>query len=253
MGETQSNNNLNNINNTNNINDNPPPKSESEESYIKSFIPQKISNSIALSFFELLRKINYISNNFSGNLEYNNINFEHHKKRIKKDNGYIENQHDYNDMKYGNQTMSYCGCEIISVFNAINFLTKNKNINLPEIINDFENDGITLNGNFGTAPKAIEDYFKKKNYFTVSTSKEEEFDKIGEIAECLILTFYNDKNDIMQEVHTVNITKEKGKLYVHNCGRNSCKIPYNSISDFLKRDNEGKYKGIFLIAIKKND
>ena len=207
MGETQSNNNLNNTNNTNNINNNPPPKSESEESYIKSFIPQKISNSIALSFFELLRKINYISNNFSGNLENNNINFEHHKKRIKKDNGYIENQHDYDDMKYGNQTMSYCGCEVISVHNANNYL-KDKNTNLPEIINDFEKDGITLNGNFGTAPKAIEDYYKKNNYITESTSKEEEFDKILQKSDCGIFTFYNNKDDIMDQVHTVSMTKE---------------------------------------------
>ena len=246
MGETQSNNNIKSNNNTN------PPTTESNVSFFKSFIPQKISNDTALSFFEILRKGSHVSNNFPENLENNIKNFEHHKKQIKKDKGYIENQNNYNDMQYGNKKMSYCGCGIISVFNAINFLTNNENINLPEIINDFEKDGIILNGIFGTSPKAIEDYLIKKNYLTMSTTNENEFDEIGEKAECLILTFYNDKNNIMNQVHVINITKEKGKYYVHNCGINHQKIPYNSVSDFFKRAERGKGKGIFLIGIKRN-
>ena len=244
MGETQSNNNINNDN---------PPKSESNVSFFKSFIPQKISNDTALSFFEFLRKGNHFSNNFPENLEHNIKNFEYHKEQIRKDNGYIEDQPYYSDMKYGNKTMSYCGCEIISVFNALNFLTKKKDINLPEIINDFEKDGIVLNGIFGTAPKAIEEYLKNKNYLTVSSTNENEFDEIGKMANCLILTYYNDENNIMEEVHSVNIIKENGKYYVHNCGRNKHKIPYMSISDFLKKSEKRKGKGIFIIGILENN
>ena len=218
-------------------------------SFFKSFIPQKISNETSLSFFEFLRKI--ASHNFPGNLEKNNANFKNHLKEIEKNNGYIENQHEYTDMYYGNKTMSFCGCEIISAYNALFDLTGNPNISLPEMINEFEKDGIVLSGFFGTAPRAIEDYFKNHGFKTISSTKKEEYDKIGEKSDALILTLYNDKYDIFNMVHTVNITKKDNKYYVHNNGYNSCLEPYNSISDLLLRINNGNSKDIFLIGIMK--
>ena len=61
-------------------------------------------------------------------------------------------------MYFGNKTISFCGCEIIATYNALYDLTGNHDINFPEIINEFEKDGIVLSGFFGTAPKAVEDY-----------------------------------------------------------------------------------------------
>ena len=90
-------------------------------SYFKSFIPQKISNNLVLVFFEFLRKIAF--HNFPDNLEKNIKNFKNHIKEIKDNDNYIETQDDYNDMYYGNQTISFCGCEIIATYNAIYDLT----------------------------------------------------------------------------------------------------------------------------------
>ena len=219
-------------------------------SYFKSFIPQKISNNLVLVFFEFLRKIAF--HNFPDNLEKNIKNFKNHIKEIKDNDNYIENQDDYNDMYYGNQTISFCGCEIIATYNAIYDLTGKHEIDFPFIIDSFEKDGIVLSGFFGTSPKSIEDFFNKKGFKTISSSKKEDYDKIGENSDALILTIFNDKYNVFNMVHSFNITKRNGKYYIHNNGYNCHLVSYNSISDLLLKINNGNAKDIFLIGIIKN-
>ena len=218
-------------------------------SFFKSFIPTKVSNETILSFFELLRIS--ASHKFNGNIEKNNTNFKNHLEEIKKNDGYIEIQHLYKDMNYGNQTIDFCGCEIIATYNAIYDLTGKHDISFPNMIDSFEKDGIVLSGFFGTAPRAIEDYLKNQGFKTISSSKKNEYDEIGEKSDALILTIFNDKNNIMNMVHTINITKKNGGYYVHNNGYKSYLTKYNSISDLLLRINDGKAKDIFLIGIMK--
>ena len=219
-------------------------------SFFKSLIPQKVSNEATLSFFEFLRKIAF--HNFPENLEKNKANFKNHIKEIEENNGYIENQHGYKDMYYGNKTISFCGCEIIATYNAIYDLTGKHEINFPEMINDFEKDGIVLSGFFGTAPRAIDDYLKNQGFNTITSSKKEEYDEIGEKSDALILTIFNNKYDIFNMVHTINITKKDNKNFIHNNGFNSYLEPYYSISDLLNRMNKGNAKDIFLIGILKS-
>ena len=111
---------------------------ENIKNFFKGFIPQKVSNELTLIFFESLRKT--ATHNFPGNLEKNIKNFEHHKKEIEKNNGYIENQEDYKDMSYGNKTIDFCGCEIIATYNAIYDITGNHSISFPIMIDSFETD-----------------------------------------------------------------------------------------------------------------
>ena len=218
-------------------------------SFFKSFIPMKVSNETILNFFEFLRKT--ASHEFKGNLEKNTKNFKNHLEEIEKNDGYIENQHLYTDMSYGNKTIDFCGCEIIATYNAIYDLTGKHDISFPNMIDSFEKDGIVLSGFFGTAPRSIEDYFKKQGFKTISSSKKNEYDKIGEKSDALILTMFNDKNNIMNMVHTINITKKNGGFYIHNIGYKSYLTKYNSISDLLLRINDGNAKDIFLIGIMK--
>ena len=216
-------------------------------SFFKSFIPKRVSNELSLSFFELLRKM--ASHNFPNNLERNIASFKNHIPTIEKNNGYIEDQHNYSDMFYGNKTLSYCGCEIISAFNALYDLTGDKNINLPMMINDFEKDGIVLSGQFGTSPKAIENYFTKNGFKTLSSCHLKDYDEIGEKCDALILTLYNDRDNIFNMVHSINITKKDGQFYIHNNGGKYKSEVYKSITDILTRINGGKSKDIFLIGI----
>ena len=218
-------------------------------SFFKSFIPMRVSNETILNFFEILRKT--ASHEFKGNLEKNTKNFKNHLEEIEKNDGYIENQHLYTDMSYGNKTIDFCGCEIIATYNAIYDLTGNHDMSFPNMIDSYEKDGIVLSGFFGTAPRAIEDYLKKQGFKTISSSNKSEYDIIGEKSDALILTMFNDKNNIMNMVHTINITKKNGAFYVHNNGHKTHLTKYNSISDLLLRINDGKAKDIFLIGIMK--
>ena len=185
------------------------------------------------------------------NLEINIKNFEKHRQTIKNNGGYIEDQHNYGDMNYGKTTIAYSGCEIIATYNAIYFLTKDEDISFPKMIEAFEKDGICLDGRIGTSPYSIENYFKSNGYNTISSYNKEEYDNIGENYDVFIITFYNDKYNIWEMIHTTAITKENGYFHIHNNEYNGQKIDYNSISDLLEKINDGLAKVIFLIGIKK--
>ena len=220
------------------------------ETYSKLFVQQKISNNLLLSFFDTLEVL-IPKKNFPDNLELNIKNFENHRQKIKSNGGFIEDQHYYEDMNYGQRTIAYSGCEIIATYNAIYFLTKDETISFPEMIEAFEKDGILLYGEFGTSPHSIEKYLKSKGYNTRSSCNKEEYDNIGESYDVFIITFYNNKYNIMDEIHTTAITKENGNFHIHNNGNNSQKIGFNSISELLEKINDGMAKDIFLIGIKK--
>ena len=216
--------------------------------YLESIIPQKASNDKLLS---LIKEIKTPTSIFLSiyNLYKNIKNFENHRETIKKNGGYIEDQHNYEDMYYGIKTIAYSGCEIIATYNAIYFLTKDENISFPKMIEDFEIDGICLFGVFGTDPLSIEKYLKKKGYNTTSSYNKEEYDNIGKKYDVFIMTFYNNKYNIFDMIHTTAITKEKGYYYIHNNGDSSKK--YKSISELLEKIDDGLARDIFLIGIKK--
>jgi len=77
-----------------------------DSNFIKSFIPKLISNETAINSIDKLK----IKNIKFENLLKNEKNYENHKKIIEKNKGFIEDQHNYNDMHYGKKTMDYNGC-----------------------------------------------------------------------------------------------------------------------------------------------
>ena len=221
--------------------------SEKMQIFLKQFIPQNIENDLLLSYLDAIEEL-FPYDYSPYNLEINKKNFENHRQIIKNNGGYIEDQKSYKDMKYGTKTIEYSGCEIIATYNAIYFLTKDEKISFPEMIDAFEKDGILLDGEFGTSPHSIENYLKSKGYNTISSCNIEEYDNIGESYDVFIITFYNNKYDIMDMIHTTAITKENGSFYIHNNGNQE--IGYKSISELLKKIDNGMAKDIFLIGIK---
>lgn len=214
-------------------------------------IPNKVDNDTVVNVLDLMRKAQKtVKKNFD-NLPDNKKAFKGHEAAIKKYKGYIEDQNKYADMKYGDSTMQYSGCEIFAAYNAIYNIT-GRHEELSEMIAAFEKDGMILSGKFGTAPKAIADQLKKMGFKTQMTTVEKEFDEIGKKAKSLILTMYNDKNDLSQEVHTVNISKDGESYTAHNVYCNGKTVgPYKSVSELIKNINSGKAKGISLIGITK--
>jgi len=221
---------------------------------ICALIPGKVDNNLVVNAFEVMRKQQkMLKKDFSKQMKHNEETFKAHKDGIKKSKGYVEDQNNYTDMKYGESTMKYSGCEIFATFNAIYNIVGKELISLPAMISEFEKDGMVMSGKFGTSPRAISDFLEKHGFLAKLVTDEKAFDKLGEDSESLILTMYNDRDDISKEVHTVNISKEKGKYTAHNVYCNGKVVgPYSSVSEVIKNINRGKAKGISLIGVNKN-
>ena len=220
-----------------------------------AWIPNRVDNHVIVSVLELMRKAQRLFHkDFSVNLKYNEKNFKRHIEIIQKNHGYIEDQNNYADMKYGKVTMKYAGCEIFATYNAVFSLTGKHEMSLAQMIFDYEKDGAVLSGKFGTSPKAVSDYLTKLGFITYFSAREEEFDKIGREYDSLILTMYNDRNDIRKEVHTINISKDCEMYIAHNVYCNGKVVgPFAYVSEVIENINGGKAKGISLIGIKKGD
>ena len=218
-----------------------------------ALIPGKISNKTVVEAFELMRKGQGLGKkSFPENATKNEKNFALHKEKLDKAKGYVEDQNNWKDLAYGESTMQYSGCEIFATFNAIYNITGKHTIPLHKMITQYESDGMVLSGKFGTAPKAIVDFLNKNGFKAEMTTEESEFDAMGKKSGSLILTMYNDKEDISKEVHTVNISKENGKYTAHNVYCNGKVVgPYATVTEVIKNINGGKAKGISLIGVNK--
>lgn len=222
--------------------------------FLFAFIPKKISNKTIINAYELLRKTQkLIRNRSKEHLTINQKAFSSHLNSISKSDGYIEDQNNYTDMPYGKATMQYSGCEIFAVYNAAYSLLKHPLMNLPELISRFEKDGMALSGKFGTSPKALRDFLESQGFTTSFSTKEKDFDMLASTYPSLILTMYNDKNDIRKEIHTVHISKNNNMYTAHNVYCNGMTVgPFPSFQELMKNINNGKAKGISLIGIQKS-
>lgn len=226
---------------------------------LRAFIPQKISNKTVLTVLKILSKLCCISEPIIiSNAAYNRkILLD---KDIYEPDCYIENQSKWRAVKFGRKyTMSYSGCEIIAVYNALRAL--GEDMSLPRVIgliSCFENNGAVLGGFFGTAPYAIERYFRDNGYGVIVTDSmdTELINSIGEESDTVIVTAYNDKYDIMKQVHTVSITKEERETYaVHNAyyyvhGRFQAKNGYQNLQEAINAISGMHPASIYVIGIK---
>lgn len=113
-------------------------------------------------------------------------------------------------------------CEVIATYNAMISLGWEPEINdFPEMLFYFSQNGMLLDGLFGTTPVAVEEFLIQQGYGTNmlvdGAINENTLNSMQEDYDTYIVTFYNDKNDITAGVHTVNIScNEEGKYYVLN-------------------------------------
>ena len=221
---------------------------------ICGLIPNKIDNSTVVNVLDLMRKQQkVIKKDFTAHLKKNEDAFKKHTAVIEKNKGFVEDQNSYTDMAYGDATMQFSGCEIFATYNAMHSILGKPTMTLAKMISEYEKDGMVLSGKFGTAPKAIKDFLDKQGFKTDMTTNEADFDNFGKKYQSLILTMYNDKNDISKEVHTVNISKENGKFVAHNVYCNGKVVgPNATVKELIANMNNGKAKGISLIGVSKS-
>lgn len=218
--------------------------------FFRGFIPRTISPKLIITFFECLRGIQRMSCcKYADHFAQNMCAYTNHNEAIDCCDGYIENQREYCDMQYGVSQLSLVGCEVIAVYNALKDLEK-QDCSLVELIDSFEKDGMVLSGRFGTSPKAIADYFNATGYHTRISAKTCEFETIAATADTLIFTFYNDRDDIFEQIHTVHVSKHNDTYIAHNVyGDGRVVGPFASLDDLMIAINAGRIKPICLIGI----
>ncbi len=239
---------------------------------LRAFIPRKISNRAVIGFLELSRIIGRpFTVKRAKRSETNARRTEEHLKGTGITDGYIEDQNSYTDVVYGSKTMQYSGCGVFAVYNALHDLyrkeeavkqtgdqaenpavDKVKVLQLDALIREFESNGIVFSGNLGTAPCTIMNYFRRKGYDTQISYRTDEFDRIGDRSDTLILTMYNDRSDIMRNVHTICISKRGNSFQAHNTYCDGSISPVcRSVSEVVSSINHGRAGGICLIGIRR--
>ncbi|MCQ2509075.1 MAG: hypothetical protein MJ116_01230 [Lachnospiraceae bacterium] len=220
---------------------------------ICGLIPGKIDDRLVLEVYDLIgRTEQFFRKEHLSSLSNNTAAFLYHLPSMKKAGGYIEDQHNYRDMSYGVSTMMHAGCEIFAVYNALYTLNGKHTIPLPEMIREFEKEGMVLSGRFGTSPKALVQYLNRNGYKTEMVIGKNNFDALGPKYRALILTMYNNAADIRDEIHTIHISRDAAGFTAHNVYCNGSLVgPSKTISDLILSINKGKARGICLIGVKK--
>lgn len=180
----------------------------------------------------------------------NKPQWEQYRKDALSAEGFIERQSVLTGMKYGTVSVSFSGCEVIAVYNALHDLLGDKDPqSLPELIRFFELHGMAAGGKFGTSPCSVPDYFRAAGFEAAITADSSEYDLFERRYSTFVLSMYNDGSDISKEIHTVSVTRDNAGYFVmHNAGagRNSC----SSINQCIKAYSE-KACPICLTGIKR--
>lgn len=128
--------------------------------------------------------------------------------------GYIENQSEWKDIRFGRSTMAFSGCEIMAVYNVLYALDKGRGTKLiGELIEEFEKSGAALKGVIGSSPKSIRRHLLKRGIDCSIVWKEEDIDPDCKLA---IATVYNDKKSLYSQIHTITFTKDENGFRAHN-------------------------------------
>ncbi len=189
---------------------------------------------------------------------------------LDKDRGfpYLERQRDLKDFEFGyanalfrklffggNKMMADDNCcEVIAVYNAITFLGNGvPSVDFPVLLKDFERNGIVLHGCFGTSPKAIFRYLGDKGYnshmLVGEDINESSLRSMQESHNTYILTAYNEKGHIESMIHTVSITFDAGKYYIHNSSDDRGK-PYDTLYNAVAGFGDGRSDAICVIGVR---
>ncbi len=215
----------------------------------KRIVPTIVPNSVALGAFSILAFFSgYIKNEIRKKHYEENVSIlEKGNNGVFNDSEYIENQVLWGNVKFGSHkksNMAYSGCEIIATYNAI--ISMGISALMPELIRTFEKRGNALGGGFGIAPSFPAGYFKKKGYMVkrLTSRNAEKIREFGKKHDTFLLTFYWDKSDITRQLHTVNISKNSGKFFVHNAyhksgdGKFGALGPFESLNDAINAIGE---------------
>ena len=119
-------------------------------------------------------------------------------------------------LMFGLFRMSFSGCEVIAVYNALKYLKLDTDIR--QVASDFEKKGALLFGGFGVRPDAIASYMEYKTGHDVNSygpDRADDYDELFKDSKTEIFTFWNGPS--RWTIHTVMLCHLKnGKIRAFN-------------------------------------
>lgn len=153
-----------------------------------------------------------------------------------------------NEMRLGITTFGNAGCEVIATYNAL--LYYDKWMDVRDIANDFEADGVILFGAFGSTPDAICRYLNKQGLTaTLYTCEEiDDYDQYLNGGVGIITFWWEDSLDFENfqrsfMIHTVMLRTVGSKIYAYNMYSSEDKTPFLSVQEMISS------KGIVPISL----
>ncbi len=177
--------------------------------------------------------------------------------------GFIEDQTCLSELAYGRQrpvlsrrllggrplTAAENTCEVLAVYNAQ--IALGERPELPELLRRFERGGAALWGYFGTSVRSLGRFFRKNGRAVRFRSgfrlHRAGVDRMEAWGKTFIAVLYNDRESLMQMIHTVCLTKEDGRVRIHNGGAGPEEYP--SVYEALRGYNGGRGKALALLAV----
>lgn len=175
------------------------------------------------------------------------------------DNAYIENQAEWKNIQFGPNNMAHSGCGIIATYNALLALEGQMGEeDMADLISTYEKDGAVLEGDYGLSPYAIYNYFQSQGYNVemITSWEQEDINKFGQDHDTIIVTIYNNQDNLMNGLHTINITKKGDKYIAHNAynekdGKYAASNSYDTLWEAIVELSDGESKPISFIGISK--
>ena len=225
----------------------------SEKEWFYEYVPQNVPDRIVYNILNLLSKEDVSEEVIKENREINEKAWEQYLQEHENEM-YIDDQSAMADMRYGNNTQNNNGCGTIATYNAMQYLTDgNSPDDYPDLVDKFQYNGIVLSGEFGTNPRAIDNYFRDQGYDTILLMDQQlspaNVSDISDEYDVYLLMAYNDKTDLSAGAHYVCITEEDGEYIMHNTGNTT--QSYDSLEDAVFNYNNGNGEPISLNGIRK--
>lgn len=242
-------------------------KEAQAEDGLISWIPQKTTNEQVLKFMEIAA-FPLISESMSNEHYENNLKelkkqamrSERYENNLEKYEGFykrnapIENQNKWESISFGWFDMDFSGCEIIAAYNAKVALGEEMTeTEMAELICTFEKKGAVLSGGFGVAPTEINDYFEREGYETamITSMEKEDINAVGEEYDTVIITVFNSSHNIMDQIHTMNVSKDENGYSCHNSTEELVNL--SSLWEIITSVSGGDAKPISVIGINKKE
>lgn len=189
----------------------------------RAFIPRYISNGLMLAFYKKAARFSRIPEHKVEEHEKENRRLLAGEGSPLRQGEYVENQAEWGAVRFGlskRSNMAYSGCEILATYNAKLALGERMSVqDMAGLIARYERKGAALNGAIGTSPREIAAYFEESGYQVRMTDSQDldVVEETGRKSDTVIVTAYNNRNDITGEIHTISVTKDReGKYTLHN-------------------------------------